>query len=181
MTLRDSRAQPDKAVGSDVTPRDWNRLIDDPATLVIDTRNHLEVSYGSFAGAIDPRTTSFSAFPTFERETLGSDKARPVALFCIGGIRCGKATSLLLAEGFAYVYHLLGGILRYLQEIPPDQSRWHGSCFIFDEREALSYGLHQADAPGDAAASLVLAAALEPTPLEQGSTKRLQSRDKPLQ
>lgn len=122
VTLRDARAQPDKAVGTYVSPRDWNRLIDDPATLVIDTRNHFELGYGSFAGAIDPMTTSFSEFPAFVREKLAGDKARPVAMYCTGGIRCEKATSLLLAEGFTHVYHLAGGILRYLQEVPPTRA-----------------------------------------------------------
>ncbi len=166
VTLRDARAQPDKAVGTYVAPRDWNTLIDDPATLVIDTRNHFEVGYGSFPGAIDPMTTSFSEFPAFVRDKLAGDKTRPVAMYCTGGIRCEKATSLLLAEGFAQVYHLEGGILRYLQEIPPGESRWQGSCFIFDEREALTYGLHQADKPHPVSAKSPLAAALGSAPLK---------------
>ncbi|MBV1707641.1 MAG: hypothetical protein KGQ37_10590 [Hyphomicrobiales bacterium] len=144
VTLRDARARPDRAVGTYVDAEAWHALLDDPETLVIDTRNHFEVGYGTFAGAIDPMTTSFSEFPAFVREKLGHAKGRKIAMFCTGGIRCEKATSLLLAEGFTDVYHLKGGILRYLDEVAPQQSRWQGTCFVFDERKALGHAANPA-------------------------------------
>ncbi len=160
VTLRDSRARPDQAVGTYVDPQTWHALLDDADTLVIDTRNHFEIGYGSFAGAIDPMTTSFSEFPAFVREKLSADKTRKVAMFCTGGIRCEKATSLLLAEGFTNVYHLKGGILRYLDEVPPQESRWQGTCFVFDERETLGHAQPAASAtsrPLDGASSWPMA------------------------
>ena len=150
VTLHDPRARPDQAVGTYVDPLAWHALLDDPDTLVIDTRNHFEVGYGTFAGAIDPMTTSFSEFPAFVREQLSHNKTRKVAMFCTGGIRCEKATSLLLAEGFTNVFHLKGGILRYLDEIPQDQSRWQGACFVFDERETVAHTQSAHPAPSSA-------------------------------
>lgn len=132
--------------GTHVEPADWNALIAAPDTLVIDTRNDYEVRIGSFPGSVDPATRAFSDFPGWFREhrdTLLAGKAR-VAMFCTGGIRCEKATALLRAEGVEEVYHLKGGILRYLEEVPPAQSRWQGECFVFDERVAVGHGL----APG---------------------------------
>lgn len=129
--------------GAYVEPAEWNALIDAPDTLVIDTRNDYEVRVGSFAGAVDPATRAFSDFPAWFREhraALLAGKAR-VAMFCTGGIRCEKATALLRAEGVAQVYHLKGGILRYLEEVPPAESRWQGECFVFDERVAVGHGL----------------------------------------
>ncbi|MEI5686720.1 oxygen-dependent tRNA uridine(34) hydroxylase TrhO [Sphingomonas kyungheensis] len=134
------------AAGHYVEPADWNALIADPATVVIDTRNDYEVAVGSFAGAIDPQTHSFRDFPAWFRahrdELLAGGKQ--VAMFCTGGIRCEKATAFLKAEGVADVFHLKGGILRYLEEIPAAQSAWQGECFVFDERVAVGHGL----APG---------------------------------
>ncbi len=132
-------------VGTYVAPAEWNALIERPGTLVIDTRNDYEVKVGSFDGAIDPGTASFSDFPAWFRAHREQIAAAPrVAMFCTGGIRCEKATALLKAEGIAEVHHLQGGILKYLEEVPEADSRWHGECFVFDERVAVGHGL----APG---------------------------------
>ena len=132
--------------GTYVTPAEWNALIADPDTIVIDTRNDYEVRIGSFAGAIDPGTRSFSEFPAWfreQRERLLDGKAAPkVAMFCTGGIRCEKATAFLKAEGVADVFHLQGGILNYLETVPAADSRWQGECFVFDERVAVGNGAH---------------------------------------
>jgi UPF0176 protein len=136
-------------VGHYVSPHDWNALISDPATIVIDTRNDYEVSVGSFAGAIDPKTASFREFPAWFREQrerlLGSGSGTPpkVAMFCTGGIRCEKSTAFLKAEGLDEVYHLKGGILKYLEEVPVEQSLWQGECFVFDQRVTVKHGLEQ--------------------------------------
>jgi UPF0176 protein len=128
--------------GTYVAPADWNALIDQPGTLVIDTRNEYEVRVGSFAGAVDPHTASFSDFPAWFREHREQIAAAPrVAMFCTGGIRCEKATALLKAEGVDEVHHLQGGILKYLEEVPEADSRWQGECFVFDERVAVGHGL----------------------------------------
>jgi UPF0176 protein len=132
-------------VGHYVKPAEWNALIEQPGTILIDTRNDYEVKVGTFAGAVDPETSSFSDFPAWfaaHREEIAA--APRVAMFCTGGIRCEKATALLHAEGIDQVYHLQGGILKYLEEIPADDSRWQGECFVFDERVAVGHGL----APG---------------------------------
>lgn len=129
--------------GSYVAPAEWNALIDDPATLVIDTRNAYEVRVGSFAGAVDPGTARFADFPAWfraNRDTLLAGKTR-VAMFCTGGIRCEKSTALLKREGVEQVHHLDGGILRYLEEVPAAESRWSGECFVFDQRVAVGHGL----------------------------------------
>ncbi|MDT8759959.1 rhodanese-related sulfurtransferase [Sphingomonas psychrotolerans] len=134
--------------GEYVAPQDWNALIDRPDTIVIDTRNDYEVAIGSFAGAIDPKTRSFRDFPEWVRahrhEWEGATEKPKIAMFCTGGIRCEKATALLKAEGLDAVYHLKGGILAYLEQVPLEQSRWQGECFVFDERVAVGHGL----APG---------------------------------
>lgn len=142
-------AQPDidrlRGVGHYVSPQDWNALIDRPDTILIDTRNRYEVALGSFAGAIDPQSNRFADFPAWFRahrkELTAGDTAPPIAMFCTGGIRCEKATAFLKAEGLDEVYHLQGGILSYLQAIPPEQSRWHGECFVFDERVSVTHGV----------------------------------------
>jgi UPF0176 protein len=131
--------------GTYVAPAEWNALIADPATLLIDTRNDYEVAVGTFAGAVDPGTASFRDFPAWfrqHRDDLLAGKAR-VAMFCTGGIRCEKATAFLKAEGVEDVFHLQGGILRYLEETPAADSRWQGECFVFDERVAVGHGLTQ--------------------------------------
>ena len=134
---------PARDAGTYVAPADWNVLIDDPDTIVIDTRNDYEVRIGSFTGAIDPGTPSFTDFPAWFRDHRGDLAGKRVAMFCTGGIRCEKATALLKAEGVEDVFHLKGGILRYLEEVPPDQSRWQGECFVFDQRVAVGHGLGQ--------------------------------------
>lgn len=129
--------------GRYVAPADWNALISDPETIVIDTRNSFEVEQGSFAHAIDPGTERFSEFPAWfdaEAETL-RESGKKIAMFCTGGIRCEKATAYVRAKGFDEVYHLKGGILKYLEEVPQDQSLFTGGCFVFDERVALGQGL----------------------------------------
>ena len=131
-------------VGHYVAPADWNALIDAPDTIVIDTRNDYEVKIGSFSGAIDPKTRSFSEFPDWFRANRAEIGTKKVAMFCTGGIRCEKATAFLKAEGVDQVYHLKGGILKYLEYVPPAESRWQGECFVFDERVAVGHGL----APG---------------------------------
>ena len=136
---------PRKNVGTYVEPQDWNELILDPDTILIDTRNDYEVSIGTFAGAINPRTASFRDFPAWFRaardELLGNGGQPRVAMFCTGGIRCEKSTAFLKQEGVEDVRHLSGGILRYLEEVPEEKSLWRGECFVFDERVAVVHGL----------------------------------------
>ncbi len=131
--------------GTHLDPADWNALIADPATILIDTRNDYEVRVGTFAGAIDPGTAAFADFPAWfrdHRERLLGDHPTPkVAMFCTGGIRCEKATAFLKAEGVRDVFHLRGGILNYLETVPEADSRWQGECFVFDERVAVGHGL----------------------------------------
>jgi UPF0176 protein len=134
---------PAKKVGQYVNPEDWNALIEDPDTIVIDTRNNYEVDIGSFKNAINPQTGSFREFPAFMEKKLKNNKQKKVAMFCTGGIRCEKATSLMLEEGFEDVYHLKGGILKYLETIPKDKSLWEGECFVFDQRVAVTHGLDE--------------------------------------
>lgn len=146
VTMGEPAVDPALSAGHYVDPQDWNALIADPDTLVIDTRNDYEVAIGSFAGAVDPRTPSFRDFPAWfraNREALLAGRRR-VAMFCTGGIRCEKSTAFLRAEGVEEVYHLKGGILTYLEQIPESQSLWQGECFVFDERVSLGHGL----APG---------------------------------
>jgi UPF0176 protein len=143
VTLGDQRADPTRQVGIYVQARDWNALIARQDTLVIDTRNTFEVAMGTFEGAIDPGIASFGQFKDFVAERLDPAKHRRIAMFCTGGIRCEKASSHLLARGFAEVYHLKGGILKYLEEIDEADSHWRGECFVFDERVALGHGLKQ--------------------------------------
>jgi UPF0176 protein len=127
--------------GHYVAPQDWNALIDQPDTVVIDTRNDYEVAIGSFAGAIDPHTRTFSDFPAWFRAHRDELAGKRVAMFCTGGIRCEKATAFLKAEGVDEVYHLEGGILKYLETVPAADSRWQGECFVFDQRVAVTHGL----------------------------------------
>lgn len=143
VTMGEPAIDPVDGAGQYVAPAQWNALIDDPETLVIDTRNDYEVAIGSFAGAVDPKTQSFSDFPAWVREHRGELAGRKVAMFCTGGIRCEKATALLKAEGFSDVFHLEGGILKYLEEVPARDSRWQGECFVFDERVTVRHGLEQ--------------------------------------
>jgi UPF0176 protein len=145
VTMGEPDIDPTLSAGHYVDPHDWNALIADPDTVVIDTRNDYEVAVGTFAGAVDPRTPTFRDFPTWfreHREELLDGKKR-VAMFCTGGIRCEKSTSFLRAQGIEEVYHLKGGILKYLEQVPEDQSLWEGECFVFDERVTVRHGLEQ--------------------------------------
>ena len=141
VTLGDPATDPNQQVGIYVDPADWNALIDRDDTLVIDTRNGFEVAMGTFEGAVDPGLRSFGQFKEFVARELDPAKHTRIAMFCTGGIRCEKASSYLLSRGFADVYHLKGGILKYLEEIPEAESRWRGECFVFDQRVALGHGL----------------------------------------
>lgn len=132
---------PSRAVGAYVEPEDWNDLVDDPAVTLIDTRNEYEVNVGTFRGAINPHTATFREFPDFIREHLDPARDRKVAMFCTGGIRCEKSTAYLKELGFEQVYHLKGGILKYLEEVPEADSAWEGECFVFDERVTVRHGL----------------------------------------
>ncbi|MDZ8028286.1 MAG: rhodanese-related sulfurtransferase [Nostoc sp. DedQUE01] len=143
VTLGLPEIDPNEQVGTYVTPQEWNDLISDPEVTVIDTRNDYEVNIGSFQGAENPQTGSFREFPDYVRHHLDPTKHKKVALFCTGGIRCEKASSFMIAQGFGEVYHLKGGILKYLQEIPAQESLWEGQCFVFDERVAVSHGLEE--------------------------------------
>jgi UPF0176 protein len=143
VTLGDAAADPTRQVGTYVEPSDWNELIAAPDTLVIDTRNAFEVAMGTFEGAVDPGLKSFGQFKEFAAQQLDPARHKRIAMFCTGGIRCEKASAYLLARGFDEVYHLKGGILRYLEGVPEQESRWRGECFVFDERVALGHGLRQ--------------------------------------
>ena len=134
---------PTKKVGEYVNPEDWNKLINDPNTIVIDTRNNYEVDIGTFKNSINPETETFREFPSYVEKNLKENKQKKVAMFCTGGIRCEKATSLMLNKGFENVYHLKGGILKYLETIPKDKSLWQGECFVFDQRVAVTHGLDE--------------------------------------
>lgn len=141
VTLGVPSADPTKRVGTYVAPEDWNALISEPDVLLIDTRNHFEVEMGAFRGTLDPGITAFGQFPAFVREKLDPERHKRIAMFCTGGIRCEKASAFMLNEGFEQVYHLKGGILKYLEEVPEAKSLWQGGCFVFDERVALGHGL----------------------------------------
>ena len=136
---------PNQIVGTYVEPLDWNELISDPDTVIIDTRNDYEVSIGTFDGAIDPNTKSFREFPGWLNARHNELAGKKVAMFCTGGIRCEKATAFAKQAGVDEVYHLRGGILKYLELVPPQDSKWRGDCFVFDERVSVGHGLE----PGD--------------------------------
>jgi UPF0176 protein len=141
VTLGDPQTDPLRRVGTYVTPAEWNRLLEEPGIVLLDTRNDFEVEMGTFEGAVDPRIKRFSEFKDFVKNELDPARHRKVAMFCTGGIRCEKASSYMLAQGFEEVFHLKGGILKYLEEVPETESRWNGGCFVFDERVALGHGL----------------------------------------
>ncbi|QZD86168.1 rhodanese-related sulfurtransferase [Qipengyuania psychrotolerans] len=147
VTMGEPDIDPRASVGRYVSPEDWNALIADPDTVVIDTRNDYETAIGTFEGAVDPHTASFRDFPAWFREHRDDllEGRKKVAMFCTGGIRCEKSTSFLRAEGVDEVYHLKGGILKYLETVPEEESRWQGECFVFDERVAVGHGLKQGD------------------------------------
>ena len=134
-------ANPADRAGTYVAPQDWNALIQDPDVFVLDTRNTYEVKIGTFPGARDPGTRSFRQFPDYVKANLDPKRQKKVAMFCTGGIRCEKASAYLLGQGFEQVYHLEGGILKYLETMPAAESMWQGECFVFDERVALLHDL----------------------------------------
>ena len=132
---------PNQKAGTYVSPEEWNQLISDPEVVLIDTRNDYEVQIGTFQGACNPQTASFREFPDYVRQNLDPQKHKKVAMFCTGGIRCEKASSFMLEQGFEEVYHLKGGILKYLEAVPAEESLWEGECFVFDQRVAVRHGL----------------------------------------
>lgn len=134
---------PRHAAGTYVEPKDWNELICDPETLLIDTRNEYEVEIGSFRNAVNPQTKCFRDFPDYVKQNLDPSTHRKIAMFCTGGIRCEKSTAYLRKLGFEDVYHLKGGILRYLEEVPKEESMWEGECFVFDNRVAVDHTLEK--------------------------------------
>jgi UPF0176 protein len=144
VTMGVPNIDPTERVGRYVRPEDWNALINDPNVLLVDTRNDYEVEVGTFRGAVDPRITTFREFPEYVKKNFDPEKQPRVAMFCTGGIRCEKASAYMLQQGFPEVYHLQGGILKYLEKVPAEQSLWEGECFVFDQRVAVGQGL----APG---------------------------------
>ncbi len=136
---------PTRSVGTYVAPEDWNALISDPETIVIDTRNDYETAIGMFKGAVDPNTKTFREFPDWVRENTGLHNKPKIAMYCTGGIRCEKATAFMKEQGFDEVYHLKGGILKYLEEVPAEESLWEGACFVFDERVSVLHGLEEGE------------------------------------
>ena len=134
---------PNQCVGRYASPEEWNALVDDPDCLVIDTRNNYEVEIGTFKDAINPNTTSFREFPEWVEQNLDPNKHKKVAMFCTGGIRCEKSTSLLVSMGFEDVWHLQGGILNYLENTPVERTRWDGECFVFDSRVSVDHHLQK--------------------------------------
>ena len=145
VTMGVTSVNPRESVGTYVDPKDWNALVDDPDTLVIDTRNSYETAIGSFEGSLDPGTESFRDFPEWAearlRPLVNDQPPKRIAMFCTGGIRCEKASSYLQQQGFGEVHHLRGGILKYLEQVPEAESRWQGECFVFDQRVALNHQL----------------------------------------
>ena len=146
VTMGVADIDPLSGAGAYVDPGDWNALISDPGTIVIDTRNDYEVSLGTFAGAVDPETESFRDFPAWVERHRAELDGRKVAMFCTGGIRCEKATAYVRSLGVEDVFHLKGGILKYLEEVPAEDSLWKGECFVFDERVSVAHGLEAGEA-----------------------------------
>ncbi|WP_371373229.1 rhodanese-related sulfurtransferase [Thalassotalea aquiviva] len=134
---------PKEIVGTYVKPQDWNQLISDPEVLLVDTRNDYEIEIGTFKNAINPNTETFREFPQYVKENLDPTKHKKVAMFCTGGIRCEKSTAYMKQQGFEEVYHLEGGILKYLEEVPEQETLWQGDCFVFDDRVAVDHKLEK--------------------------------------
>jgi UPF0176 protein len=141
ITFSQKQADPLAAAGTYVEAQDWNRLVSDPEVIMLDTRNDFEVQMGKFEGAVNPGMTSFTEFADFVESRLAGAEHRKIAMYCTGGIRCEKASAYMRAKGFTEIYHLHGGILKYLEEIPANESLWQGECFVFDQRMALGHGL----------------------------------------
>lgn len=146
VTMGVSNLDPLRDAGAYVEPADWNALVSDPDTIVIDTRNDYEVKLGTFRNALDPATSSFREFPKWAQEHREELQGRKVAMFCTGGIRCEKATAYVRSLGIDEVFHLKGGILKYLEEVPQEESLWDGECFVFDERVSVTHGLREGEA-----------------------------------
>ena len=134
---------PLQSVGRYVKPKDWNALISDPEVILIDTRNDYEIEIGTFKHAVDPKTKTFREFPDYVKDNMDKEKHKKVAMFCTGGIRCEKSTAYLKEQGFDEVYHLEGGILQYLEDVPKEESLWEGDCFVFDNRVAVNHDLEK--------------------------------------
>ena len=145
VTMGVPEIDPSQHAGIYVQPQDWNALISDPDVLLVDTRNEYEVRVGSFDGAVNPHIDKFSEFPEWIQSEENRQGKKKIAMFCTGGIRCEKSTAYLRQQGFDEVYHLKGGILKYLEEVQPEDSKWQGECFVFDERVSVGHGL----VPGD--------------------------------
>jgi len=143
VTLGVEGIDPNRVVGTYVKPKDWNALISDPEVLLVDTRNDYEISIGTFKNAVDPKTTNFREFPQYVKENLDPKKHKKVAMFCTGGIRCEKSTAYLKEQGFGEVYHLEGGVLKYLEEVPESETMWEGECFVFDNRVSVNHQLEK--------------------------------------
>jgi UPF0176 protein len=143
VTMGEPGIDPARVVGTYVSPEDWNALISDPEVLLIDTRNDYEVQVGTFRNAINPGTDTFREFPRYVKQQLDPNKHKKVAMFCTGGIRCEKSTAFLKEQGFEEVFHLKGGILKYLEEVPEDNTLWEGECFVFDERVTVNHRLEE--------------------------------------
>jgi UPF0176 protein len=143
VTLGVEGIDPNRVVGTYVEPKDWNALISDPDVVLIDTRNQYEVDVGTFKGAVSPVTETFRQFPDYVKEHLDPQKNKKVAMFCTGGIRCEKSTAFLKEQGFEEVYHLKGGILKYLEEVPEEETLWQGECFVFDDRVTVNHQLQK--------------------------------------
>jgi UPF0176 protein len=170
VTMGVESVDPRTSAGTYVDAENWNALVDDPDTLVIDTRNHYETAIGSFVGALDPNTESFRDFPhwadTRLRKVMQEKAPKRIAMFCTGGIRCEKASSYLQDNGFGEVHHLRGGVLKYLETVPETDSRWRGECFVFDQRVALNHKLE----PGDHSLCHACGLPLSPEQREHPST-----------
>ncbi|MDO6965407.1 oxygen-dependent tRNA uridine(34) hydroxylase TrhO [Rhizobium alvei] len=143
VTMGVEDCDPLKVVGTYVDPKDWNALITDPDTILIDTRNDYETAIGIFKGAVDPNIKTFREFPAWVQENSGLHNKPKIAMYCTGGIRCEKATAYMKDQGFDEVYHLKGGILKYLEDVPEEESLWEGACFVFDERVSVEHGLRE--------------------------------------
>ncbi len=141
VTMGVPEVDPNQVVGTYVKPEDWNAVISDPEVVLIDTRNDYETHIGTFKGAVDPKTKTFREFPQYVSENFDKTKHKKVAMFCTGGIRCEKASSYMKQQGFEEVYHLEGGILKYLENVPKEESLWEGECFVFDQRVGVKHGL----------------------------------------
>lgn len=145
VTMGQPQVKPLEGTGHYVAPEDWNELIKSPDVAVIDTRNDYEVGIGTFDGAVDPETKTFSEFPAWWEANKARFHNKRIAMFCTGGIRCEKSTNYLLGEGVEDVFHLKGGILKYLEEVPQEESLWHGDCFVFDNRVSVGHGLKEGE------------------------------------